>query len=103
MNDISGNGIRGIVDDETKKIGKTLDIDNELDIVRLRPGTQFYARFVHDPNGDTLRWAQDNIRELRTGKVTRHGISAAFWEGEEWKTRPPLAQYLGKGKFKMID
>lgn len=103
MNDISGNDIRGIVDDENKKIGNILDVDSELDTMRLRPGTQFYARFIHDPNGDSMRWARDNLKELRTGKVSRHGISPAFWEGEEWKTRPPLAQYLGKGKFKIID
>lgn len=91
-----------VVREGPPKLNDIPDIVSELDIRHLRKGSQFYARFVHDPQGDTMFWAKSHINDLRSGRMSRHGISRNFWEAD-YAQRPPLAEYLGNGKFKILD
>lgn len=78
------------------------DISSELDLAQLKQGQRFLARFINDPTGDTGRQAKENMKDLLAGRISRHGLSPDYWN--TWAdTRPPIAVYEGKGKYRLTE
>lgn len=102
INDIQMEG-QPILSQTPPKLNDIPDILSEIDINRLKVGSQFYARFVMDPKGDSVRWAKDHIDKLKDGRMSRRNIGTQYWINGTYLERPPLAEYLGRGQFKILE
>lgn len=78
------------------------DIASQIDVLALKPGTRFLARFVNDPTGDTGRQAKENYEDLKRGTIVRHGLRRDYWVNHS-KDRPPIAISGEKGKFTLLE
>jgi len=85
--------------------GSELPVIHDRDGVdRLADGAEFFAAFLHNPAVSDDHYAVINILpDLRSGKVSRRGLSAGYWD-DEYKTAPPKARrdVKARGGFTVI-
>ena len=61
----------------------------------LQEGALFIAKFAHDPSGDTGWQAKQQMKDLVSGRLQRHGLSPQYWNLFS-HIRPPVFQKQGK-------
>ena len=73
-------------------------VDDQYAIDKVPDGQEFYAAFLHDPSkSDDHYGVVNSVGDLQSGKVSRRGIPASYWQGQYTKT-PPRARRDAKSR-----